>query len=424
VPTHYAIPGAQLYSPQDYNERYHGPVRVRFALGNSLNIPAVRVLEQMGVAIFLDRLRQLGFTHLNRSPDYYGLGLTLGSGEVSLWELASAYVLMARQGRQRPLQMLATESAARTSDPQIGSPETWALITDMLSDPHARARAFGVDSVLQLPFAAAVKTGTSSNYRDTWTVGFSQDYTVATWVGNFDGTPMRNVSGVTGAAPLWQRIMLRLHQNREPNRFAPPAGMTRRPICALSGYKPNSACPTVVQEYLANAELGRYEREPDRVFQPVSHGSGGVQYRLNLSPDYNQWLMNQPNLLAMAQTAPPANSPPSPSARQPQASYPLRIAFPRSGDYFLWYDPGQQPTPNQAQQLQFQLTHQPQQPVRWRLNGTLLRDQPGASLFWSLRPGRWTLQVESGDMVDQVSFEVAPATTTPTRRGFSVVDQP
>jgi penicillin-binding protein 1C len=428
VPTHYAIPGAQLYSPQDYNERYHGPVRIRFALGNSLNIPAVRVLEQIGVAKFLERLRQLGFTHLNRSPDYYGLGLTLGSGEVSLWELASAYVLIARQGRQRPLQMLATEPTAGTPEmppeQQVGSPETWALITDMLSDPHARARAFGVDSVLQLPFAAAVKTGTSSNYRDTWTVGFTRDYTVATWVGNFDGTPMRNVSGVTGAAPLWQRIMLHLHQNREPNRFSPPAEMTLRPICALSGYKPNPACPTVVQEYLANAELGHYEREPDRVFQPVSHGSGGVQYRLNLPPEYNQWLINQPNLLAMAQTAPPANSPSSPSARQPQASYPLRIAFPRSGDYFLWYDSSHQPTSNQDQQLQFQLTHQPQQSVRWRLNGKLLREQPGASLFWALRPGRWTLQVESGDRVDRVSFEVAPANTTPTRRGFSVVDQP
>jgi penicillin-binding protein 1C len=438
VPTHYAIPGAQLYSPQDYNERYHGPVRVRLALGNSLNIPAVRVLEQIGVGNFLKRLRELGFSHLNRSPEYYGLGLTLGSGEVSLWELASAYLLMARQGQQAPLQVFAPDSpvqlaslpspASPASHP-IGDANTWALITDILSDPHARARAFGVDSVLQLPFSAAVKTGTSSNYRDTWTVGFSRDYTVATWVGNFNGAPMRNISGVTGAAPLWQRIMLHLHQNQEPAGFAPPANMVRRPICALSGYKPNPACPTVVQEYIPMTELSNYDRQADPVFQLVNNGSGRQQYRLHLPPEYNQWLVNQPNLWAMANvaTAPRAASP----QQSVSADYPLRIAFPQNGDYFLWYEPraavGAAPKSNDDQKLKLQLTHAPQHPVRWRLNGKLLSEQTAASLFWRLQPGHWTLQVESGGKVDQVSFEVQSATTGTGsgrgggRRGFSVV---
>ena len=112
---------------------------------------------------------------------------------------------------------------------------TGELIRDMLSDSLARALSFGVNSVLNLPFPAAVKTGTSSDFRDTWTVGFTNDYTVATWVGNFSGEPMRQISGASGAAPLWQRIMLHLHEQREPEPFPPFAYWRKRPICTISG---------------------------------------------------------------------------------------------------------------------------------------------------------------------------------------------
>jgi penicillin-binding protein 1C len=229
VPAHYAIPGAKLYSPTDYTESFLGPVRVRIALANSLNVPAVRVLEKVGVETFLKRLHQLGFEHLNKTPEHYGLGLTLGSGEVSLWELARAYVTMARLGDATPLVSTFSNSPLPGTDainrvsPHSPLPNhtIWQLITNILSDNHARATAFGVDSVLNLPFPVAVKTGTSSNFRDTWTVGFTTDYTVATWVGNFNGEPMRQVSGVTGAAPLWNRIMLHLHEHQEPAGFPP-----------------------------------------------------------------------------------------------------------------------------------------------------------------------------------------------------------
>jgi len=245
VPTHYAIPGAKLYSPQDYNETFQGPVRVRIALANSLNIPAVRVLEKVGVPTFLERLHQLGFSHLNHPPQYYGLGLTLGSGEVSLWELARSYVTMARQGDaipfvttfyHPPIPNPSSNSSIQNPKSKIQNSTEWALITDMLSDAHARAKGFGVESVLALPFPAAVKTGTSSNFRDTWTVGFTRDYTVATWVGNFDGDRMAKVSGVMGAAPLWNRIMLHLHEDGEPAAFSPPKGLVQNlfvqfPVC-------------------------------------------------------------------------------------------------------------------------------------------------------------------------------------------------
>src|SRR5580704_8669168 len=162
VPAAYAIPGGKLYQPADYSGRFSGPVRVRYALANSLNAPAVQVLSQLGVGGLLDRLHDLGFSHLDHPASYYGLGLTLGSGEVSLWELVQAYATIARGGAFVPLHLVAdVDASSRT----IGETGDWELITDMLADPHARAKSFGVGSVLQLPFPSAVKTGTSSDFR-------------------------------------------------------------------------------------------------------------------------------------------------------------------------------------------------------------------------------------------------------------------
>lgn len=411
VPTRYAIPGARLYSPTDYSETFQGPVRVRVALANSLNIPAVRILEKVGVPAFLERLHQLGFVHLTQPPDHYGLGLALGSGEVNLWELAQAYVTIARSGAAIPLNTKVSESPptppAASSPPP--SPTTWQLITDMLSDSHARARAFGVESLLTLPFPAAVKTGTSSDFRDTWTVGFTTDYTVAVWVGNFDSAPMQKVSGVTGAAPLWQRIMLHLHEQRESAAFPVPEGMVRRPICAISGARPTPACPAIVEEFFAPADLAAYEQQPDPFYQVVKTNSGKPQYRFQLPPEYHEWLAMQPA-----------------SARLTNAvtNSDLTIITPGNGDVFLISPPSSR-APAIAQttsieRLEFKLAAMPAQAVEWRLNGQRLATQTASSIFWTLQPGNWILQVKSGDRTDQVQFqvEVADARSHP-QRGFS-----
>lgn len=403
VPTYYAIPGAQLYSPTDYSETFLGPVRVRVALANSLNIPAVKVLEKVTVPIFLERLKALGFKHLNRSADDYGLGLTLGSGEVSLWELAQAYLIIANQGKATllvPLKDKLEDSSLRSAsfrmtedskDKQkllkdnnnytiIDSPEMWQLITDMLSDAHARSRAFGVDSVLKLPFPAAVKTGTSSNYRDTWTVGFTRDYTVATWVGNFNGEPMRNVSGVMGAAPLWNRIMLYLHEQKEPANFFPPQQFVQLPICATTGLRPTEECSGgIVLEYFAPNEVAEYHQKSNKVV---------------LNSEYNEWLSRQHH----------------PQLTQNQ----LKILSPQSDDYFLI-------KPDESSQLEFKVTNSSQHPVEWWLNGEKLPSQSQHSLFWQLKPGQWTLTVKQGNQQDTVNFQVQPAETKPYRRGFSVI---
>lgn len=385
IPAHYAIPGAKLYSPTDYTERFLGPVRVRIALANSLNVPAVRVLEKVGVETFLERLHQLGFEHLNQTPEHYGLGLTLGSGEVSLWELAHAYLTIARQGNATPLVSTFSNSPIQNPNPKskIQNPTIWQLITNILSDRHARATAFGVDSVLNLPFPSAVKTGTSSNFRDTWTVGFTTDYTVATWVGNFKGEPMRQVSGVTGAAPLWNRIMLHLHEHHEPADFPPPEGLVQLPVCAISGLRPAPDCTSVVQEYFYPEDKSNYEGEN----------------QFNLTPEYDEWL-----------------------AKQQQSNFTstnLRILSPHHGDLFLLY-PGEEA----KQKLEFKLVGNKSAPVEWWLNGEKLDTQSANSLFWYLRPGNWTLSARSGQMSDKVSFQVELANLKPTRRGFSINNSP
>ncbi len=401
IPTRYAIPGARLYNPSDYSETFQGPVRVRYALANSLNVPAVRVLEQVGVGNFRDRLQHLGFTHLTQPPDYYGLGLVLGSGEVRLWELAQAYTTLARQGDAIALRAVnpdvrLNDDAPTLRDLQLS--ET-LLITDMLADAHARARAFGVDSLLSLPFPAAVKTGTSSDYRDTWTVGFTRDYTVAVWAGNFDSAPMQQVSGVTGAAPLWNRIMLHLHEQQEPAAFPTPPGMVKRPICAISGAKPVPACPAVVQEYIRTEELAAYDTQADPFF-PVDAKTGVAQ--LHWPAEYNEWLAMQPDRAIAATPTTPGS---------------LRIVSPRNGDYFVIGAVDSQA--RSPQKLQFKLATSPKQPVQWRLNGQPLPDQATASVFWSPQPGHWTLQASSGRQTDTVQFEVQLAENRPTRRGFS-----
>lgn len=307
VPTSYAIPGAELYVPVDYSQRFLGPVRARIALADSLNVPAVRVLERTGVPVFLDRLHALGFGHLDRDAAYYGLGLTLGGGEVSLWELARAYTALASDGVVRDLVTTrdAPSRAAPWSPPGAASfahrPE-WAEVAGILADRHARAASFGVDSILALPYDAAVKTGTSSDYRDTWTAGFTRAYTVAVWVGNFDGHAMRGVSGVTGAGPIWSRIVRRLHERREPAALAPPHGWQRRAICTTEPRFAGSDC-TPAEEWLDRGDIGSLAFATARKPRP------------GLGPEYDAWLAAQPLAVRSAGGA--------------------RILSPREGDVFV-----------------------------------------------------------------------------------------
>ncbi len=217
-----------LYVPQNYDRGFHGLVSARTALGSSLNVPAVRTLLLTGVEPFRDRLWDAGYRGLTQDGDFYGYSLALGSAEVTLVEQAAAYRMLARGGLWSPLRFRPDE--ADKPDRRVMPEAAAAIVADMLADPGARALSFGLDNQLGLPFWAAVKTGTSKAMRDNWCVGFSQRYTVAVWIGNFEGDSMTGVSGVTGAAPVWRDIMLGLHAGQPPATPARPQGIEERVI--------------------------------------------------------------------------------------------------------------------------------------------------------------------------------------------------
>ena len=217
-----------LYVPQNYDRAFKGPVSARAALAGSLNVPAVRTLLLTGVEPFRDRLWDTGYRGLSESGEYYGYSLALGSAEVTLVEQAAAFRSLARGGRWAPLHV--RKDAKVEPDRPTTTPQAAWLVADMLADPNARAGTFGMDSALRLPFWAAVKTGTSKAMRDNWCIGFTDRYTVAVWVGNLEGDPMRAVSGTSGAAPVWRDVMMALHAQAPGRAPARPQGIEAREI--------------------------------------------------------------------------------------------------------------------------------------------------------------------------------------------------
>ena len=257
-----------LYVPRNYDNSFLGPVSVRRALANSLNVPAVRALMLDGVQDFRDRLWDLGYIGLDGDGDYYGYSLALGSAEVTLLQQANAYRALANLGRWAPVRM-------RDGDPAeaprtlIAPGAAW-IVADILSDPSARATTFGVDSALRLPFWAAAKTGTSKAMRDNWCIGFTDRFTVAVWVGNLEGDSMRAVSGTAGAAPVWRDIMLALHQGAPGRPLPRPAGVDGVRIAFAGNREPQRAEWFMAGTGQATlAQVPAFARRP-RITNPVS----------------------------------------------------------------------------------------------------------------------------------------------------------
>ena len=234
VPTEFATPDG-IYRPNNYNHHFYGPVSLRFALGNSLNVAAIRALEIAGGPEALQRaMRGVGITTLDHSADYYGLGLTLGNGEVRLLELANAFATLGRLGLHRPYRLLRKPGEDAPARRVFGAGASF-LVADMLADNSARAASFGLTSYLAFDFPVACKTGTSSDYRDNWTVAYTPEFTVAVWVGNSDGTPMQGITGVTGAAPVMHEIFEHLHSRFGTKWFEPPAQIAMHEVDPLTG---------------------------------------------------------------------------------------------------------------------------------------------------------------------------------------------
>ena len=327
------------HAPLNYDKTYHGAVRLREALACSYNVPAVRLAQAQGVPAFLAKLRDFGFESLDRTAEHYGEGLALGNGEVRLLELANAYAALARGGIWLPARF--ADGPAAGARRAIGRAEAY-IVTSMLADNSARAPAFGLNSAFNLPFDFAAKTGTTKDYRDNWAAGYTPEWTAGVWVGNFDGSPMRRVSGISGAAPALKEIALAMKKLYGSSPFARPPGIKTVRVCPVSGLPPSQFCPSGMDEVYTAGNLPR--------------GQCGAHL--------------------------PPEEKPAPAEK-------LSVKFPSEGDIFR-LDPQ---TPPGAQAL-FLKAAGAEGEIVWTVDGGELPES-GPSVAWPLSPGRHTVSFKT-----------------------------
>jgi penicillin-binding protein 1C len=390
IPTYYKMPTG-IYSPKNYSEDFYGPVRLREALANSLNVPAVRVLAKTGIDRFLSRLKEYEFNSLDRNADYYGVGLVLGGGEVTLFELARAYMCLARSGSFIPIKGIIEIDDKKIKNEEfektISTTSLNYMITDILSDRFARTPEFGFNSVLNFPFPCAAKTGTSFRFCDNWTVGFTRDYTLAVWVGNFDHTPMQRVSGVSGAGPLFANIMLLLYSKKDyPVKEPIPEELTRVPVCPLSGKRPNHYCPSSLEEIIPKEYLISYYKD-----SCTMHTQSKGQIHTVLPDKYEEWVEGFE-----------AKNPASEIKKEEG----FKIVKPQDGAIFYRLSN----VKPEYQSLEIKLTTTEEEKVNWFLNGEKLKETfNNHNFLWQIKPGEYCLTATSSknkDLSNSVNFIV------------------
>ncbi len=405
---------AGVYVPRNYDGRFRGPVRLREALANSLNVPAVHTAARLGPASLLRALRQFGFSSLERDPAHYGAALALGNGEVSLQELAAAYRALARAGRYTPLRTLRTQPSS--PETTATSPKIAAILLDILSDDQARSAAFGRHGPLEFPFPVAVKTGTSKGARDNWTVGVTAELTVAVWVGHFDGTPQPGSSGVSGAAPLFHAVMLEaMEPHPAPRPLIRAAGLRNVEICPLSGLLASNDCPSrITESFIAGTEPARLDDWHQRhvVLDGMLARSDCAGAQPRVLERYPQAFVAWARV-AQRPLTPDGVHPRCPpqgsrdvASTGPQTGHPT-LSFPRDGALFELDDS----IPRSQRQLVLQANSSSQEPLWFLLNGQRLGPTPPPHrLTWPLSLGRHELRVvdAAGRTSPAVHFEVRP----------------
>ncbi len=352
------------YRPRNYDRQFRGPVRARVALGSSLNLPAVQLADVLGASAFLGVLHRAGFASLTRTADHYGLGLALGNGEVTLLELANAFRSLANGGTHTPVRRLLGDSTRRAAT-RVVREDVAALTLDILTDADARLSGFGEAAVFDFPFPVAVKTGTSRHFTDNWAVGVTGGFTVAVWVGNFDGTPMSAVSGIAGAGPLLRRVVLATAQRRAPGLLPSPAqyGAMRARVCRTSGLAATAACDGVDEWRLA---------ESPPLVPDDWHRDGAVV----LPPRFAEWERAQVQRTLASATAHRAAQ---------TRDVPLEVLSPRHGDVFV-LPVG--PARSVATVALRAVGSAAAQSLKWTVDG-----QPVATSRWLLTPGAHIVRV-------------------------------
>jgi penicillin-binding protein 1C len=239
--------GGGQHTFHNYSHRHYGPLRLREALGNSLNIPAVKTLKFVGEDAFMERLHSVGITSLTQHPEFYGDGLALGNGEVSLYEMAQAYTVLARAGRYQPLTLLANDPGPRP-EVSVFTPAVATLVGNILADSEARMREFGRG--LQFPVETAIKTGTSTDYRDAWAIAFDYRHTVAVWMGNLDGSAMDGVTGAVGPAMVLRSLFSELNRNQDTRPLALNRDLVLAKICRHDGRLADDECESTTEWFV------------------------------------------------------------------------------------------------------------------------------------------------------------------------------
>src|SRR5580704_5280156 len=275
----------------NYSHRHYGPLRLREALGNSLNIPAVKTLKFVGEDVFMERLHALGVTSLTQHPEFYGDGLALGNGEVSLYEMAQAYAALARAGRYQPLTLLAHDSTPRP-EVSVFTPAVATLIGNILADPEARLREFGRG--LQFPVETAIKTGTSTDYRDAWAIAFDYRHTIAVWMGNLDGAATDGVTGAVGPAMVLRTLFSELNRNQDTQPLTLSRDLVLAKICRQDGRLADESCESTTEWFV-----------PGTVPQPTGtlKVAAAPQYRL-LQPTAGLHIAHDPRIPAEFEALP------------------------------------------------------------------------------------------------------------------------
>jgi len=296
-PVIYQSIGSPPYAPQNYDGKFHGRVTLRESLASSYNIPAVKTLAEIGVNNLIDAAEEAGITTW-KDRSRFGLSLTLGGGEVTMYDLSQVYGSFANGGNfveLNPILEIHTSDGKtwyendcafdlkQCLEKQVFKSETAYLISDILSDNAARTPAFGPYSVLNIPYQeVAVKTGTTNSLRDNWTVGYTTDKLVAVWVGNNDNTPMSNVaSGITGASPIWNKVIRLMLDDENPHKFQIPENLIELSVCKTSGTLPCNECPVISKEIFVKGEEPKnycnagYFLSPEQRIEREKLGGGG-----------------------------------------------------------------------------------------------------------------------------------------------------
>ena len=373
-----------LYVPKNYDRHFRGWVSLRQAMASSLNVPAVRTIGMVGVNRFAEQLQRLGIS-LPHTGDYYGYSLALGSAEMSLLQLSNAYRALANGGRYSETRILfqpdQQQAAASTSQPaskpalqpafrQALDARASFIVSHILSDNNARIPTFGSNSVLHTRFWSAVKTGTSKDMRDNWALGYSERYTVGVWVGNAQGQAMWDVSGTTGAAPIWASVMRYLHRSTPSYPPQPPAGLVRTRVEFGSSASSPASAPAL---------------------------KAGIASSNNAEPARMEWFIQgteQTSFVRSQQKPNPATA---------------HILNPVHGS-LLALDPD---IPPKRQRLMLRASAGASANSRWLIDDKLVGK--GATVPWMPWPGkhRITLQSANGQTLHEVQIEVRGALVKP-----------